>query len=189
MFCPKCSRAVAGDGQFCRQCGLALEGVRKMLEGGEGGTEAVVVEEKKRVLSPRQRGYRLGFKILLLVLLMLPFYPVVEAFLGWLIPSAENTRLDELPLELFDTVLLVAFLGGLFRMLYARVFESNESATAAADDEDEARPRSLGAFGRRALPASQSIPVEDFTARRVDTADLSKPRSVTEHTTRSLRAD
>jgi hypothetical protein len=47
----------------------------------------------------------------------------------------------------------------------------------------------FGAFRRRALPPRRSIPVEEFTAGRADTADLAKPRSVTEHTTRSLRAD
>jgi hypothetical protein len=188
MFCPKCSRPVADGVQFCQQCGLALEGVRRVLEGGEAESEAVVVEGKGRALSPRQRGYRQGFKLVLLALLVLPFYPVVEGLLSSLIPSVENTMLDELPLWLFSTALFVVFLGGLLRMLYARMFESVE-APAEIEGGEEKRPRTLGAFGRRALPPTQSIPVEDFTARRVNTADLAKPRSVTEHTTRSLRID
>jgi hypothetical protein len=189
MFCPKCSRPVADGVQFCQQCGLALEVVRRVLEGGEGEAEAVaVVKGKARSLSPRRRGYRQGFKLVLLALLVLPFYPLVEGLLESLIPSVENTRLDELPLELFGTALFVAFVGGLLRMLYARMFESGE-VPAEAEGEEEARPRMFGAFGRRTLPPTQSIPVEDFTARRVNTADLAKPHSVTEHTTRSLRID
>ena len=189
MFCPKCSRPVAGDVQFCQQCGLALEGVKRIVEGGEAeAATAVALKGKARGLSPRRKGYRLGFKLVLLVLLALPFYPLVEGFLEWLIPSVENTRLDELPLELFDAILLVTFLGGLARMLYARMFES-ASASAATEVEEETRPSMLNAFSRRALPPTQSIPVEDFNARRVNTADLAKPRSVTEHTTRSLRMD
>jgi hypothetical protein len=191
MFCPKCARPVAEGVQFCQQCGLALEGVRRVLEGGEVESEAVVVEGRARALSPRRRGYWQGFKLVLLALLGLPFYPLVEGLLESLIPSVENTRLDELPLELFGTALLVVFVGGLLRMLYARMFESGE-AHAETEGEEEARPRMFGAGvrgGRRALPPTQSIPVEDFTARRVNTADLAKPRSVTEHTTRSIRID
>jgi hypothetical protein len=188
MFCPKCARPVAGDVQFCQQCGLALEGVRRVLEGDVSEAVAVAAAGKARSLSPQQKGYRLGFKLALLVLLVLPFYPIVEGFLEWLIPSVENSRLDELPLELFNTLLLVTFLGGLARMLYARMFESGEAAAEPSADV-ETKPRMFGAFGRKALPASQSIPVEEFTSRRVSTADLAKPRSVTEHTTRSLRAD
>lgn len=184
MFCPKCSRPVADEVQFCQQCGLALEVVRGVVEGGEVGAEAVAVRGKSRGLSPRRRGYRHGFKLVLVALLLTPFYPLVAQLLEALIPSVENTRLDELPLELFVTALFVTFVGGLLRVLYARVFESAE-----LEGGEEARPRVFGAFGRRALPTAQSIPVEDFGARRVNTADLSRPRSVTEHTTRSLRID
>lgn len=188
MFCPKCSRPVADGVQFCQQCGLALEGVRRVLGGVEGEPEAVAVEGKSHTLSPRRRGYRRGFRLVLLALLLLPFYPLVEGLLESLMPSAENTRLDELPLELFGAALLVAFAGGLLRMLYARMFESGE-AHAEPEGEAGTRTRVFGAFGVRALPPTQSIPVEDFAARRVSTADLAKPRSVTEHTTRSLRID
>jgi hypothetical protein len=192
MFCPKCSRPVADGVQFCQQCGLALEGVRRLIEGGEGESVVVVVKERARGLSPRRKGYRFGFKLVLFVLLVLPFYPVVEGLLSSLIPSDENTRLDELPLELFVTTLFVIFAAGLARMLYARLFESAEAA-GETEVEDEVRPRTFGSFIRggrqRALPPTQSIPVEDFTARRVNTADLAKPKSVTEHTTRSLRMD
>lgn len=192
MFCPKCSRPVADGVQFCQRCGLALEGVRRALDGVEDESEAVVVVgEKARGLSPRRRGYRRGFKLVLLALLLMPFYPLVVGLLDSLIPSVENSRLDELPLELFVTALFVTFFGGLLRMLYARMFESAEARDdiEGVEDEAETRPRALGAFGRRALPPTQSIPVEDFAARGVNTADLAKPRSVTEHTTRSLRID
>ncbi|HKG15354.1 MAG TPA: zinc ribbon domain-containing protein [Pyrinomonadaceae bacterium] len=188
MFCPKCSRPLADDVQFCQQCGLALGVVRRVLEGGEGEAEAAAAGGKARALSPRRRGYRQGFKLVLLALLLLPLYPLVEGLLESLIPSVENTRLDELPLELFGTALFVAFVGGLLRMLYARMFESG-GAPAEIEGEGEAGPRMFGAFGSRALPPTQSVHVEDFTARRVNTADLAKARSVTEHTTRSLRID
>ena len=189
MFCPKCSKPIADGVQFCQQCGLALEGVKRLLEGGGVEAETVVVKKgKARSLSPRRKGYRLGFKLVLLALIILPFYPLVEGLLESLIPSVENSRLDELPLELFGTALFVLFVGGLLRMLYARMFESVEAA-AESEVEGELKPSMFSAFSQRALPPSQSIPIEDFNARRVNTADLAKPRSVTEHTTRGLRLD
>jgi hypothetical protein len=184
MFCPKCSRPVADGVQFCQQCGLALEGVRKFL--GDGGeVEAAVT--KARGLSKRRKGYRQGFKLVLLAALLLCFYPVVEGLASSLVPSVENSRLDELPLELFGTALFVLFVAGLARMLYARLFEGGEASDES--DEEAVGRRLSGASGGRALPPSRGVPVEDFAARRVNTADLAKPQSVTEHTTRSLRLD
>ena len=183
MFCPRCARPVAGEVQFCQQCGLALEGVRELVESGGG---SVAVEKRTGGMSPRRKGYRLGFVLVLVALLMLPFYPLVEGLLDALIPSVENSRLDELPLELFVTALLVLFVGGLARMSYARLFESaeaDEARTGVAASQLE------GASEARKLPPSQSIPVEEFFAGRVNTAELAARPSVTEHTTRSLRTD
>ncbi|HWW74112.1 MAG TPA: hypothetical protein VNZ44_01880, partial [Pyrinomonadaceae bacterium] len=172
--------------QFCQQCGAAVEGVRKLLdEGGAAGDEAGAT--KARSLSPRRKGYRHGLALVLLAALLLPFYPLVEGLLGSLIPSVENSRLDELPLELFGSALLLLFVAGLARMLSARLFESGEAAEEASAEASERRL--FGERGRNALPPSRSIQVEDFAAARVNTADLAKPPSVTEHTTRSLRAD
>lgn len=185
MFCPKCARPLAEGVQFCQQCGMALEGVRKLLEdGGEAGGGVV---RKSRALSPRRKGYRQGFLLVLLVALILPFYPLAEGLSDSLIPSAENTRLDELPMELFGTALFVLFVAGLARLLYARLFESVE-----LPEESSGKAEGRRLFGEpepRALPPSRSVPAEDFVAAPVNTADLAKPRSVTEHTTRSLRMD
>jgi hypothetical protein len=191
MFCPKCSKPIADEVQFCQQCGFALEGVKRLLASGGSEREAIAVKEKARVLSPRRKGYRLGFKLVLLALLLLPFYPIAEHLFDSLIPSVENSMLDELPMEFFGAMLLVLFVGGLARIIYARMFESEEAAPASevCEIEDAERPRLFSVFDVRQLPPSQSIPVEDFTARRVNTADLAKPRSVTEHTTSSLRLD
>ena len=194
MFCPKCAKPIAGEVQFCQQCGLRLDGVKRLLASGGGEPKAAAVKAKTHALSPRRKGYRQGFKLVLLALLILPFYPAIASSLDWLIPSVENSRLDELPLELFGTALFVLFVGGLARMLYALMFESAEAAheseaSEVCEVEDAERPSLFSAFDVRELPPSRSIPVEDFAARRVNTADLAKPRSVTEHTTNSLRLD
>lgn len=183
MFCPKCARPVTGEVQFCQQCGTALGEVRNLLEAGAGADESVAVEKKIEGKSPRQKGYRQGFVLVLVALLGLLSSPLVEVLLASLIPSVENTRLDELPLELFGVALVVLLAAGLARVLYARLFESAE----ASPREEPARLS--GRAEARALPPSQSIPAEEFFAGRVNTADFAKPASVTEHTTRSLRID
>ena len=70
--------------------------------------------------------------------------------------------------------------------LYARLFESAEVSEAS---EGVKGSRVSGATAARELPPSQSIPVEEFFAGRVKTAELAAQPSVTEHTTRSLRSD
>lgn len=185
MFCPKCSGPLAAGVQYCQQCGLAVEGVRSLVleGGGEEGAGAGGAQ--------RRRGYRLGFKLLLLAALLLLLRPVAELLFGWLIPGVENSRLDELPMELFDAALLILSVCGVARVLYARLFERGEAAAAAAEDAAEGGEagRLFTPRGGHALPHARSTPAADYFGGRVDTADLAAPRSVTEHTTRSLRND
>jgi len=188
MFCPKCARPAAEGVQFCQQCGQQLGEVRKVLEAGGAGEVAAGGGAKGAGRLRDRGGVRQGFKLSALALLLLPFFPPVEMLLRELIPSRENTRLDELPLELFGTLILVLFVAGLARMLYAVLFEGKAGQGGAL--EEPAKEVS-GARDRQALPPSQSIPAADFASRRVSTADLAATprRSVTEHTTRGLRRE
>lgn len=188
MFCPKCARHITDDVQFCPQCGFTLATVRKLL-ASEGALEKPDADTTARGLSPRRKGIRQGFKLIILCLLLLPLNKIIELLGGELWPSVENSRLHDLPMELFNTLLFVLFAGGLLRMLYARLFESR-AAHEEAEDEEAQRTQLGGASGRGALPPAQGVPASEFTARRVDTGDILQPRrSVTEHTTRSLHAD
>jgi hypothetical protein len=171
--------------QFCQQCGQPLAEVRKVIEEG-----AALLPPEVASFGPtpavRRKGVRQGFKLVLLALLVLPFYPLVETLLRELIPSVENTRLDELPLELFGTLILTLFLAGLARMLYAFLFEGKAEQAPA----EKPAPVLPSEPERQALPPSHSIPAADFASRRVRTDELPRPRtSVTEHTTRGLRRE
>jgi hypothetical protein len=184
MFCPKCSGPLAAGVQYCQRCGLAVEGVRSLVleGGGEEGAGAGG--------APRRRGYGQGFKLLLLAALLLLLHPLAELLFGSLIPGVENSRLDELPMELFNAALLILSVCGVARLLYARLFERGEAAPAAEDAaEGGGAERLFAPRGGRALPHARSTPAADYFGSRVDTADLAAPRSVTEHTTRSLRND
>ena len=189
MFCPKCSREAAEEVQFCQQCGQQLGEVRRLLGAGGAAQAAGGGLAKTPARLRDRKGVRQGFKLSLLALLILPFFPVVETLTGALIPSAEDTRLDELPMGLFGTLVFVLFAAGLARMLYAFLFEGRADEQGAAPAEPA---RELpGAGDRQALPPSHTTPAADFASRRVSTADLvaTPRRSVTEHTTRGLRRE
>lgn len=191
MFCPKCARPAAEGVQFCQQCGQQLGEVRRILEAGGAAGVAEGGPAKRAGRLRDRRGMRQGFKLSALALLILPFFPVVETLTGALIPSAENTRLDELPMGLFGTLVFVLFAAGLARMLYAFLFEGGAGEPAAGGPAaDEPEKELSGARGQQALPPSHTRPAADFASRRVSTADLAAPRvSVTEHTTRGLREE
>ena len=186
MFCPKCARPAADEVQFCQQCGQPLGEVRKAMEAG-GAAEVPGSRRAKRLAALRGRkGVRQGFKLVLLALVMLSLFPFAESLSVELIPPAENTRLDDLPMALFTLVIVMLFVVGLARMLYAALFED----AAEAAREEKSAPTLKAEADARALPPSQSIPAADFASRRVNTDELARPRaSVTEHTTRNLRHD
>lgn len=181
MYCPQCSQPITDDLQFCPKCGCQVDGVRRLLGGGAAaaGREAGLAVDARAVeLSPRQKGVRQGFKLLLLCLVLLPLHFVVEG----LLPSVENTNMDELPQFIVDALLTSIMLGGLARMLYAVAFERGAAGRTAGR-----RPGELSAPARgHALPPPQSIPVTEFVPRRADTGGMVRAPSVTERTTALL---
>lgn len=180
MYCPQCSQPVVGETQFCARCGVRLEGFRRLLATGG---ELLKSDEAKPApaLSERQKGVRQGAK-LLLCLVLLPLHFVLEG----LLPSVENTNLDELPQFVFDALLSVVMLAGLARILYAVTLERG-AAKEFEESDDEARAPALDAAGgRAALPPTRGVPVTDFTFGRANTAEVAARPSVTERTTSLL---
>ena len=193
MHCPKCAQPAPDEVQFCSRCGFALDGIRSLLAADANPDAVITTATHRSELSPRQKGVRLGAKLVLLFLILLPLFPLLEMIFGELFPSVENTLLDEVPLFAIITLYLMLCVGGLARMLYARLFESAAPAPLAAV-ESAALP-SPRLFETRAakgaLPPAQSIPVSGFSAQRVNTGEMvERPSSsVTDHTTRSLRLE
>lgn len=174
MYCPQCSQSIVSNAQFCSKCGFPLENLKNLIANG-GELESTVKAERAPELSERQKGIRQGIKLLLLGVVLLPLHLVVEG----LLPSVENTNMDELPHLIVDALLWVIVLAGLARILYAFAFNRGGKL-------EEVQARELNATDKERGLLPPNIPVADFNLRQLNTADMAHPPNVTERTTSLL---
>lgn len=177
MFCPQCGQQqVASEVRFCSRCGFPMGGVANLLATG-GAPASPMLNLTGEAISPRQRGIRQGAMIMLSTLVVVPvvIFLLVAMF-----------GLPKILIPLIGSTLLM---GGLLRILYAMLMEENTP---------EARPLSAplyyppgtpaqlsGNMQSQALPPAQSIPAP-VRRERPTTAEILRPPSVTEGTTRLL---
>jgi hypothetical protein len=159
MYCPRCAQQqLSPEVRFCSRCGFELRAVSHLL--ATGGLVPTAEDPSGEQLTPRQKGIRFGAKVLFASLVSLPL------LIGFSI-------LVDHPASMM--VFVTLFLIGVFRMLYARLFESNQRPFVAA-------PPALGAPAREnALPPYQ--PPASVVRPAGTTGELSEPPSVTERTT------
>lgn len=170
MFCPKCGQQqVSENTRFCSRCGLALSGLADWLDGG-GGTLSVREEAPPALASPKLKSIKRGKKLMLLSGILLPIFFVVSIIF------------DE-PAPLI--IPLIISLVGLSLMLYASFFVEEASPAKS----QQTRPSSLGATGGAALPPASNIRMNDVGGQAARTAEMVRPQSVTEHTTKLLDND
>src|SRR4028118_1579561 len=112
MYCPKCGQSqVSADVRFCSRCGFPLVVVGDLLVTGGvlpahmPVTEAVGAKPKR----PRRRGVKQGAGILLIGILLVPFFGIMHEVIG-------------LPEEFMGLGGIVV-LAGLLRMIFALFFE------------------------------------------------------------------
>jgi hypothetical protein len=183
MYCPQCGQQQAmSEMRFCSRCGFPLGGVAQLLAQGGVLKSAGGEELRELALSPRRRGIKQG-------VLMMLVGTVVVPVLGILNAHQEQTTLLEI---LVAVSAIIFFAGGLMRILYAMLFESPAPTAnlAGASQESTPAPATFNQESRKpALPPAQSTPVPNFTPRRINTAELVRPPSVTENTTRLLDED
>lgn len=138
---------------------------------------------KSKGITPRRRGIYQGVFIFLLSFLVVPIITMI------------TIALQAPPFAVVAAAVLFT-VGGLLRMAYALMFESNVSGDTTLESQIMNAVNNLP--GRdpsmRALPPEQSIPVNAYTAPTAggwrDTNDLSKtPGSVTDSTTKLLQKD
>lgn len=169
MHCPQCGlQQVSGEVRFCRGCGFSLANVKELLV-----TDPRAVKEDKIQTRRLDTAFNQGLMLMVISLAL----------------SIVLTLLNDLNLvpEIYVKIVAAVFLlGGFARMFYPYLVR----ADATREEKSISFHRS-GAGGETAklpfaLPASHGIPVTDFSTRRVDTAEMAQPPSVTEHTTKRL---
>jgi hypothetical protein len=153
-----------------------MDGVIQLLGNG-GVLPQSFVDKKGRNISPRSLGLRHGAMWMLLTLLVVPITAVLSVNAGFH------------PKIFIPLSAMIFFIGGLLRIIYALFFEEDISRVKpppASSYMPPAMPSQLGAMPRgTALPPQQSVPVSGWR-QRSDTAELVRPQSVTENTTRLL---
>jgi hypothetical protein len=172
MHCPRCGqKQFSDDAHFCKSCGFPLDRVKELLVSG-GVPPAPETETQKPGESQRRRGVRRGVVLLFIGLVLMPF----STLLG-------NRRVDFLP-----TMFLMA---GLLRILYAIIFQEGARRKKKRGGSLPSAPITAGQLGPAtrgsALAPPRGVPVAAFYPQRVNTAQMVRPPSVTEHTTRLLK--
>ena len=183
MFCPQCGQEqVSSDTRFCSRCGFLLTAIASVMENsGLFPQNALVATSSSN--SPRKKGLKQGLFIFLLTFLFVPLVALISIALH-ASPFVAS----------FFSVLF--FLGGLLRMAYALLFESNteEGETLEQTVLAAARRTLHGKTTQNALPPQQSIPATDYVSPPTaghwrDTNDLKAPTSITEETTKLLQKE
>jgi len=172
MHCPQCGQEqISAEMRFCKSCGFSLEGVRELLAAGNISPTLDKGSNKPRQ-SPRRQGVRHGVILLFISMVFMPLIDLIGKPQGNFLP-------------------MIFLMAGLMRILYAVIFQEGAPRKNRQDSSlPYATPvttEQLGTVPRgSALPPSHSVPVSVLSARRMNTAEMVSPPSVTEHTTKLL---
>ena len=169
MFCPKCGQQSSDEVRFCPRCGLQLDGLAAYV-AANGHAPAGPPAVRAPVMTARRRGMRRGAKLMF--------------FCAVLLPAAVLLAIEgDAPGPLL--LVLTGGLAGLLWLVFSWLFNDNVLPVG----KDAAR-RDLSAAGDRpALGAPQFTPAPLFDRQRGNTAELYRPASVTENTTKLLDRD
>ena len=174
MYCPRCSQEQVSEfTRFCSRCGFLMTGVSELL-ANNGNLPQSAAQNNIEKPSPRKKGLKQGGIMLILGTFIVPLLGVSgapEAFIG--------------------AMSIIFFLGGVLRIIYAALFQSNlpqESAfkkrvveTAERILPNKANEKQIS--GEQSIPAADYLPANTGSWR--DTNDLTPP-SVTDNTTKLL---
>jgi hypothetical protein len=181
MHCPRCGQEQSSEEiRFCSRCGFLLTGIVEVM--ANGGNVPAVSEAKNKVSTPRKKGLKKGLFIFLLAFLLVPLAAIFTLMVN----------MDE-PFLVFIVAILLT-VGGLLRMAYAMMFESDVPTDLTLEGSVYQSAQSL--LGKKqnikSLPPEQSIPVSSYVPPTAgnwrDTNDLT-PTSVTESTTKLLQKE
>lgn len=191
MYCPICGQQQTSDAvRFCSRCGFTLAGVAQVVANNGVVPFVAQTPNTGKKMSARRKGIRQG-AFLMLFALLVPILAVLD------FPNAITALFAVAPPIL-----------GLLRIIYAAMFESNDTVSDANATNEFGRQILNPAQNFAALPpqpanfnadaaAAYEPPVQrqspqNYTARNwrsADTGELKTPLSVTEDTTKLLKND
>lgn len=178
MFCPNCGQErISTETSFCSRCGFLLTGAAELIQTGGLIPQSMTSGVKGN--SPRKKGLKQGLFIFLLTFLVVP---IVSIF---------TIAINAEPFAV--AICAVALLmGGLLRMAYALMFESNDAEFASLGHDVNQlinRQKTAAALPpQHSVPIPAEIPFRAATGTWRDTRDL-QPPSVTDGTTKLLEKD
>ncbi len=163
MYCPQCSQQqISEEMRYCSRCGFPLDGVKELISAG-----GVLEKHELNALAERQN--KLFCSMRQSVTLMACAIPI-----GIVVGILTNVDEDFAVLFLLPAL---CFVLSFIRLVYimTREVRRRKNETAAA----------LGQHTKAQLPPQRVTPVNNFT-QRINTAEMVRPPSVTENTTRLL---
>jgi len=167
MFCPKCSQQqVSDEVRFCSRCGFQLGVVAELLSTG-GVLQTFQPQPEEKLSFYRQITSRVGAKIIFLSLILFPL-----AFLLAMILDAP---------VLFLPVILLFFIG-LVQIIYMQIFGKKITPEKRLNQTGNLN----SSESQFQLSSPQNAPVPILEVKNRDTAKMSPPPSVTDHTTKLL---
>jgi len=173
MFCPRCGQQMASDARFCSRCGFVLGSVSQLLV--TNGIPGQIETQIPAPLPPTQRdkGIKLGAKILFFAAVLIPLAIIL------------SIAIDE------PGPLAIPFLGvvvGAALMLYARLFWAHHTFPRQGYQIGVPSPFIQNPQNPM-LPPPSAVPVNNYRAPRLNTADMQERPSVVEHTTKLLEQE
>jgi hypothetical protein len=177
MFCPKCSQQQHSDEtRFCSRCGFQLGVVKAILASDEAqGATANAISHVSEY-ARRKRDKTLGALLMFVAALMV-------AAAGIDLPPSHSGRIIVLIMAWAALTLLINLVP-LLRYFFGGSASSASIKTSASKFIPDFFKRTPASHN--ALPPTQSVPVTTVGARRLNTAEVIRPPSITEQTTNLL---
>ena len=179
MFCPKCSQEqFSQTTRFCSRCGFLLTGIIAVVEN-DGIIPNASNEENKKLTTLRKKGLKQGLFMLLLTILLSPILMIL------------GKELHIRP-ALFILSMFILFTLGIVRMLYAKMFETDEPESSGALNNSGFQnsqnilqeSKNIAALTGNSTPISDFIPPIQGSWRNTDDLAFSTAGDVT---TKQLR--
>lgn len=177
MHCPVCGQQqVTEDTRFCSRCGFLLTGVSEIVANGGVIPGSL---QKQGGQSPRKRGLKQGLFIFLMAFLLVPIVSILTIAV-----NAEPFAVA--------IVAILSIVGGLLRITYALMFESNEPGAMTLEEKLMAKslkkPSDIPALAAQHTPPASDY-VSPASGAWRDTNELGVPNSVTDSTTKLLEKE